>query len=110
MRIRSALAAAALGVALTAAGAATATAADGSRYVDGGENAVCSPYFGGIDTSSSDLFWGGAHCEGDFSPYVYDVNRHHGVGHDRHQGVGHDRHHGGDHDRHQGGDHGRYYG
>ncbi|MFJ4694795.1 hypothetical protein [Streptomyces sp. NPDC088766] len=58
MRIRSALAAVVLGAALTAAGATGAVAAD--RH-DGGD-VVCSPYFGGIDTSSSDIVWGGAHC------------------------------------------------
>ncbi|MFF7529569.1 hypothetical protein [Streptomyces bobili] len=61
MRIRSALAAVVLGAALAAAGATSAGAAD-RHYEGGDDNVVCSPYFGGIDTSSSDLFWGGAHC------------------------------------------------
>ncbi|MFJ6723945.1 MULTISPECIES: hypothetical protein [unclassified Streptomyces] len=66
MRIRSALAAVLLGVSLAAAGAASATAADGHRHhFGGGDDAICSPYFGGIDTSSSDIVWGGAHCEVD---------------------------------------------
>ncbi|MGW0336790.1 hypothetical protein ACWD0J_33950 [Streptomyces sp. NPDC003011] len=86
MRIRSALAAAVLAAALTATGAATATAAtdgpqhhasaddgrqykdddgkhkddDGRQYKDDDEN--CSPYFGAIDTETADLKWGGANC------------------------------------------------
>ncbi|MFD7130173.1 hypothetical protein [Streptomyces sp. NPDC059894] len=62
MRIRSALAAAALGVALTAAGATSATAHDGHRNLDKGDHPSCSSYIGGIDTVSSDLFWAGTNC------------------------------------------------
>ncbi|WP_432155786.1 hypothetical protein [Streptomyces sp. bgisy153] len=61
MRIRSVLAAAAMAVALTAAGAATASAAQHDpRHCN--DRDACDTYFGGIDTSSSDLFWGGAYC------------------------------------------------
>ncbi|MFH9857922.1 hypothetical protein [Streptomyces sp. NPDC017202] len=62
MRIRSALAAVVLGVALSAAGAATATAGEGKHVEGGDDHAVCSPYFGGIVTETSKLFWGGAQC------------------------------------------------
>ncbi|MFI6032811.1 hypothetical protein ACIBBD_01255 [Streptomyces sp. NPDC051315] len=94
MRIRSALAAAALGVALTAAAAASATAHDGHRHYDGGDggkDAVCSPYFGAIDTSSSDIVWGGAHCEDGFFSFRDGVNRHHD-GVNRHHGGGSGHH------------------
>ncbi|MGX1269610.1 hypothetical protein [Streptomyces phaeoluteigriseus] len=67
MRIRSALAVAVLGVALTAAGAANAAASD---HFEDTDHAVCSPYFGGIETVTSELVWGGADC------------RSHAVGHD----------------------------
>ncbi|KUN87059.1 hypothetical protein [Streptomyces griseoruber] len=71
MRIRSVLAATVLGIALAAAGATSATADEGPRH--GGHygseaeygvdhEPVCSPYIGKIDTVSSDIFWGGAHC------------------------------------------------
>ncbi|WP_329216636.1 hypothetical protein OG352_12025 [Streptomyces sp. NBC_01485] len=63
MRIRSVLAATVLGIALAAVGATTATADEGPRHHhSGGHEGICSPYFGGIDTSSADIFWGGAHC------------------------------------------------
>jgi hypothetical protein len=79
MRIRSALAAAVLGVALTAAGAASATAHD---------DTVCSPYIGGIDTSSSDIFWAGAHCGDHFFGFPKDADH---VG-DRHDDKHGDKH------------------
>ncbi|MFF3844096.1 hypothetical protein [Streptomyces sp. NPDC002328] len=74
MRIRSALAATVLGIALAATGATGAVADEQPHhhfatdeeprhhFADG--EAVCSPYIGAIDTSSSDIFWAGAHCEG----------------------------------------------
>lgn len=62
MRIRSVLAATVLGIALAAAGATTATADEGPRHHFGGNDAVCSPYAGHIDTVSSDIAWEGAHC------------------------------------------------
>ncbi|MFD5269938.1 hypothetical protein [Streptomyces sp. NPDC058335] len=61
MRIRSALAAVVLGAALTAAGATSAGAAD-RHFEDGDDKVVCSPYFGGIETVTSKLVWGGAQC------------------------------------------------
>ncbi|MEU0114010.1 hypothetical protein ABZ137_09820 [Streptomyces bobili] len=61
MRIRSALTAAVLGVALSAVGAATATADEGKHFEEN-DHAVCSPYFGGIETVTSKLVWGGAQC------------------------------------------------
>ncbi|OQD54843.1 hypothetical protein BM536_023525 [Streptomyces phaeoluteigriseus] len=71
MRIRSALAVAVLGVALAAAGATSAAASDDHhRGSDGKDDHVCSPYFGGIETVTSRLVWGGADC------------RSHAVGHD----------------------------
>ncbi|WP_327314623.1 hypothetical protein [Streptomyces sp. NBC_01235] len=65
MRIRSVLAATVLGVALAAAGATTATADAGPRHHHyfGGDEGVCSPYVGGIDTASADIFWAGKHCD-----------------------------------------------
>ncbi|MEU3618480.1 hypothetical protein ABZ725_40075 [Streptomyces sp. NPDC006872] len=62
MRIRSVLAATVLGIALTAVGAATATADEGPRHHYDKDDAVCSPYVGFIDTVSSDIFWEGARC------------------------------------------------
>lgn len=67
MRIRSVLAATALGIALAAAGATTATADEGPRQQHhhhfGGDEGVCSPYIGAIDTVSADIFWAGKHCD-----------------------------------------------
>ncbi|MFF4584319.1 hypothetical protein ACFY30_13445 [Streptomyces sp. NPDC000345] len=82
MRIRSVLAATVLGLALATAGATSAVADEGPRHYGndhyGSEGhyghaehgkhhgvhagPVCSPYFGKIDTVSSDIVWGGAHC------------------------------------------------
>jgi hypothetical protein len=68
MRIRSALAATALGIALAAAGATSATADEGPRHHHhhhhfGGDKGVCSPYIGAVDTVSADIFWAGKHCD-----------------------------------------------
>ncbi|MCQ9183847.1 hypothetical protein KMT30_33365 [Streptomyces sp. IBSBF 2953] len=67
MRIRSVLAATALGIALAAAGASTATADEGPRQQHhhhfGGDEGVCSPYIGAVDTVSADIFWAGKHCD-----------------------------------------------
>ncbi|MGW8060948.1 hypothetical protein ACVV2G_01410 [Streptomyces ziwulingensis] len=52
MRIRSALATVLLTAAMTATGAATATAFDG--HLHGDEDATCSPYFGSINCRSDD--------------------------------------------------------
>ncbi|MFJ9741385.1 hypothetical protein [Streptomyces sp. NPDC101166] len=68
MRIRSALAAAALGIALAATGA-TSAVADEQPHHDrpghhfAGDHEVCSPYIGFVDTAASDIFWAGAHCD-----------------------------------------------
>ncbi|ANJ07217.1 MULTISPECIES: hypothetical protein [Streptomyces] len=64
MRIRSALATVLLTAAMTAGGAATATAFDGPLHGD--SDATCSPYFGAIDTDSTgDLVFGGINCRSD---------------------------------------------
>ncbi|MEU5632910.1 hypothetical protein ACIA8I_02085 [Streptomyces rishiriensis] len=67
MRIRSVLAATVLGIALAAVGASTATADEGPRqhhhHHFGGDEGVCSPYIGAIDTVSADIFWAGKHCD-----------------------------------------------
>jgi len=66
MRIRSALAATVLGIALAAAGATSATADEGPRlhhHHFGGDKGVCSPYIGAVDTVSADIFWSGKHCD-----------------------------------------------
>ncbi|MFD7939529.1 hypothetical protein ACWGA9_10820 [Streptomyces sp. NPDC054950] len=79
MRIRSVLAATVLGIALAATGATTATADEGPRqhheeprehheesrehHHFGGDEGVCSPYIGAVDTSSADIFWAGKHCD-----------------------------------------------
>lgn len=67
MRIRSVLAATVLGIALAAAGASTATADEGPRqhhhHHFGGDEGVCSPYIGAVDTVSADIFWAGKHCD-----------------------------------------------
>ncbi|CAL9273706.1 hypothetical protein ACFC5H_21825 [Streptomyces rochei] len=65
MRIRSALATVLLTAAMTAGGAATATAFDGPP-LHGDEDATCSPYFGAITTDSTgDLYFGGINCRSD---------------------------------------------
>ena len=60
MRIRSVLAATVLAAALAATGATTA----GAVYHDVREDddAVCSPYTGGLSTATNHLTWGGVHC------------------------------------------------
>ncbi|MEJ1196393.1 MULTISPECIES: hypothetical protein [unclassified Streptomyces] len=65
MRIRSALATVLLTAAMTAGGAATATAFDGPLHGD--EDATCSPYFGNISTDivGSDVTYGGINCRSD---------------------------------------------
>ncbi|MES9524832.1 hypothetical protein [Streptomyces capoamus] len=62
MRIRSVLAATVLAAALTAAGAATASATQHDKRGGKDEEAVCSPYFGGLQSLENKIFWGGAHC------------------------------------------------
>jgi hypothetical protein len=63
MRIRSALAATVLAVALAGAGASTAAAGTHDDHKDDKDDkAVCSPYFGGIVSLENKIFWGGAHC------------------------------------------------
>ncbi|MEV5353205.1 hypothetical protein AB0N88_01920 [Streptomyces sp. NPDC093516] len=64
MRIRSALAVAALTVAVTATGAATAAAGDDDRdHRDGrGHHVACSPYFGELEAETAEIEWGGAVC------------------------------------------------
>ncbi|POX54766.1 hypothetical protein C3489_12810 [Streptomyces sp. Ru71] len=66
MRMRSVLAAALLTVTLTAAGAATAAAAnhDPRHGVDDGTD-VCAAYYGGITSEGGNLAWGGSFCRGD---------------------------------------------
>ncbi|MFF5441276.1 hypothetical protein [Streptomyces achromogenes] len=61
MRIRSVLAATVLAVALAGAGASTAAAGTHATGHDDDE-AVCSPYFGGLSSLENKIFWGGAHC------------------------------------------------
>ncbi|MFE6284222.1 hypothetical protein [Streptomyces sp. NPDC057877] len=67
MRIRSVLAAAALTAALTATGAATASAGDdeGQRYPFNSGHA-CSPYHGEIEMETAEVEWGGARCDGHY--------------------------------------------
>ncbi|MFB9462570.1 hypothetical protein [Streptomyces cinereospinus] len=61
MRVRSALAATALAAALTATGAAAATAFGDHR--DGSAGPVpCSPYAGEVDTETADLARAGELC------------------------------------------------
>ncbi|MFI1563230.1 hypothetical protein ACH4ZX_09200 [Streptomyces sp. NPDC020490] len=63
MRIRSALAAVALGAALTAAGAAGAAAGEEPQHDRGGDHhAVCSPYFGVVHAETAGILYGGADC------------------------------------------------
>ncbi|MCF0079160.1 hypothetical protein [Streptomyces lomondensis] len=63
VRIRSALAVAALTVAVTATGAATAAAGDddGRDHRDG-RHVACSPYFGELEAETAEREWGGAVC------------------------------------------------
>ncbi|OQR65526.1 hypothetical protein B6E66_02995 [Streptomyces maremycinicus] len=72
MRIRSVLAATVLGIALATTGATSALADEGPRqhheepreyHHFGGDEGVCSPYIGAVDTSSADIFWAGKHCD-----------------------------------------------
>ncbi|MFJ8145481.1 hypothetical protein ACIQ8D_12150 [Streptomyces sp. NPDC096094] len=68
MRIRSALATVLLTAAMTAGGAATATAFDGfDGPLHGDEDATCSPYFGNVSTDivGSDVYFGGINCRSD---------------------------------------------
>ncbi|MGV9627436.1 hypothetical protein [Streptomyces sp. NPDC003487] len=65
MRMRSVLAAALLTVTLTAAGAATAAAADHDPRHGGDDADVCATYFGGITSEGGNLVWGGSYCRGD---------------------------------------------
>jgi hypothetical protein len=53
-----------LGIALAAAGATTAAAAEGSghRHYFDEDKGNCSPYIGAVKTSSADIFWAGEHC------------------------------------------------
>ncbi|MFI9610432.1 hypothetical protein ACIHCM_01755 [Streptomyces sp. NPDC052023] len=60
MRIRSALAATVLAAALTATGAATATALDHRSASD--DAVPCSPYEGSIEAETAELEWSGAVC------------------------------------------------
>ncbi|MEV7992202.1 hypothetical protein AB0O67_09855 [Streptomyces sp. NPDC086077] len=60
MRIRSALAATFLAAALTATGAATATALDPRVATD--ETVPCSPYAGSVDAETADIEFAGAVC------------------------------------------------
>ncbi|CAL9430652.1 MULTISPECIES: hypothetical protein [Streptomyces] len=62
MRIRSALAVAALTVAVTATGAATAAANDDGRDYRDGHHVACSPYFGELEAETAEMEWGGAVC------------------------------------------------
>ncbi|MET9388982.1 hypothetical protein ABZY20_01000 [Streptomyces sp. NPDC006624] len=63
MRIRSALAVAALTVAVSAAGAATAAAGeDDDRDHRHGHHVACSPYFGELEAETAEIEWGGAVC------------------------------------------------
>ncbi|MFE7898490.1 hypothetical protein ACFU3E_13425 [Streptomyces sp. NPDC057424] len=62
MRIRSALAVVALTAALSATGAAAASANDdgpGHRY---NHHVACSPYFGELEAETAEIEWGGAVC------------------------------------------------
>lgn len=69
MRMRSVLAAALLTVTLTAAGAATASAAGFEPRHGGGDDDganVCATHYGGITSEEGNLVWGGSFCRGDF--------------------------------------------
>ncbi|MER7896601.1 hypothetical protein ABTX62_10860 [Streptomyces sp. NPDC096046] len=59
--MRSARAVVALTAALSAAGAATASAGDGQGYRDD-HHVVCSPYFGELEAETAGIEWGGAVC------------------------------------------------
>ncbi|MEU3843329.1 hypothetical protein AB0E88_25215 [Streptomyces sp. NPDC028635] len=67
MRMRSVLAAALLTVTLTAAGAATAAAADFDPRHGGGDDGadVCATHYGAITSEEGNLAWGGSFCRGD---------------------------------------------
>ncbi|MFI8892639.1 hypothetical protein [Streptomyces paradoxus] len=60
MRIRSALAVVALTAALSATGAAAASAND-AEYRDD-HHVACSPYFGELEAETAEIEWGGAVC------------------------------------------------
>ncbi|MEU6914766.1 hypothetical protein ACFY78_07345 [Streptomyces olindensis] len=63
MRIRSALAVAALTVSVTAVGAATAAAGDDDGQGHRKDHHVaCSPYFGELEAETAEMEWGGAVC------------------------------------------------
>ncbi|MFE1247468.1 hypothetical protein [Streptomyces sp. NPDC058735] len=62
MRIRSALAVAALAVAVTATGAATAAAGDDGQDHRYDHHVACSPYFGELEAETAEIEWGGAVC------------------------------------------------
>ncbi|MBB6419217.1 hypothetical protein [Streptomyces sp. AK010] len=59
MRIRSALAVVAPTAALTATGAAAASADDDGEYRDD-HHVACSPYFGELEAETAEIEWGGA--------------------------------------------------
>ncbi len=61
MRIRSALAVAALTVSVTAVGVATAAAGDGQGHRKD-HHVACSPYFGQLEAETAETEWGGAVC------------------------------------------------
>ncbi|WP_031105397.1 hypothetical protein [Streptomyces sp. NRRL S-146] len=61
MRIRSALAVLALTAALSATGAAAASANDDTEYRDD-HRVACSPYFGELEAETAEIEWGGAVC------------------------------------------------
>ncbi|MCX3288434.1 MULTISPECIES: hypothetical protein [Streptomyces] len=61
MRIRSALAVVALTAALSATGAAAASANDDAEYRDD-HHVACSPYFGELEAETAEIEWGGAVC------------------------------------------------
>ncbi|MEU2909069.1 hypothetical protein ACWCQ0_06795 [Streptomyces massasporeus] len=61
MRIRSALAVVALTAALSATGAAAASANGDADYRDD-HHVACSPYFGELEAETAEIEWGGAVC------------------------------------------------
>ncbi|MFF5313984.1 hypothetical protein [Streptomyces massasporeus] len=61
MRIRSALAVAALTAALSATGVAAASANDDGEYRYD-HHVACSPYFGELEAETAEIEWGGAVC------------------------------------------------
>jgi hypothetical protein len=62
MRIRSALAVVALTAALSATGAAAASADDDGKEYRNDHHVACSPYFGELEAESVEIEWGGAVC------------------------------------------------